>query len=348
MNLLSLLLLLVPCVAGLQNDLDTDGLGDDMELLLAQQFAPIVHFHPLEVFYPSAVEPYLAETDLYFQRHFNAPSCKFSAPVDMPLPVLKVSDKADIEVCFETTPSLRGGNDVAEECSWTHMKCNLFNTTAFNIVECSTLESRVDQYFFLHAGRAIKNNFNTTAPVYVHVHPADMFGEKSIVLQYWFFYSFNGPLDDMLSAGAHEGDWEHVSIVIDDATRKQVRAVYMAAHSHEAHWLFPPDIHVDGTHVHTYVALHSHAMYETPGVKNRISDNALYSFLHDHCSNAGNIWTPQVFVNMGEKECPLVPWAFYNGYWGSKKLIYSFIPLPFETASPPRGPMHQVDYWFFN
>lgn len=342
-------LLLFPSFAALQNDFDGDGLSDDMELLLAKQFAPVVHFHPLEMFFPSAVEPYLAATDLYFQRHYNAPACKFTAPADMPLPVLTLHDDIEAEVCIgDGKPALRGGNDVNEECSWSNMKCNLFNTTAFNIVECNTAESRLDQYFFLHAGRAIKNNFNGSAPVYVHVHPADMFGERSIVVQYWFFYSFNGPLDDMLSAGAHEGDWEHVSVVVDDATRQHVRAVYMAAHSHEAHWLFPSDMELDGTHVHTYVALHSHAMYETPGVKKRISDNMLYSFLHDHCSNSGHVWNPQVFVNMGEKECPLVPWAFYNGFWGSKKLIYSFIPLPFDTASPPRSPMHQLDYWFTN
>lgn len=351
MNWVWLLLLVLP-TAALQNDFDGDGLSDDTELRLAQQFAPIIHFHPLEVFYPSAVEPYIAETELYFQRHYSAPFCKFEVPERMSLPVLTVSEGVEEEVCMDgNRPSLRGNKENKEsatECSWLTLKCDLFNTTAFNIVECSSVEARVDQFFFLHAGRAVKNHFNSSAPVYVHVHSADMFGEKSIVLQYWFFYSFNGPLDDMLAAGAHEGDWEHVTVVIDDATRQHVRAVYMAAHSHEASWLFPANVKLDGTHVHAYVALHSHAMYETAGVKKRLSDNLLYSFLHDHCADDGYMWKPDVFVNMGEKECPLVSWGFYNGFWGSKKLIYSFVPLPFDTASPPRGPMHQVDYWFVN
>lgn len=350
MNLLWLLCVL-PAAALLQNDFDGDGLSDDMEVRLARQFAPVLHFHPGEMFYPSAVESYLDETDLYFQRYNSAPPCRFTAPETMPLPVLTVDGMQEEmeEVCLDgNTPSLRGGKEYVHECSWLTLKCDLFNSTAFNIIECSSPERRVDQFFFLHAGKAMKNKFNSSAPVYIHVHPADVFGERSIVLQYWFFYTFNGPLDDMLSAGAHEGDWEHVSVVIDDATRQHVRAVYMSAHSHEASWLFPGSIKQDGTHVHTYVALNSHALYETAGVKKRISDNILYSMLHDQCSEAGQAWHPDVFVNLGEKDCPLVPWALYNGFWGSKKLVYSFVPRPFDTASPPRGPMHQVDYWFVN
>jgi hypothetical protein len=136
--------------------------------------------------------------------------------------------------------------------------------------------------------------------------------------------------------------------VVVSADEQSVLGVYMAAHSHEGRWLEPGAFQEQGNVVHVNVALHTHASYPFPGVKKRINDNIMYSFLHDHCSDKGVVWRPDTFVNMGEKEAPLVSWAYFNGFWGSKKEVYSFIPLPFDSASPPRGPMHQLDYWFVN
>ena len=79
----------------------------------------------------------------------------------------------------------------------------------------------------------------------------------------------------MLMAGAHEGDWEHVSILVSPSF-EHIAAVYLSAHSHEARWLLPGSFSVqEGTHVDVFVALNSHASYQTPGHKQRISDTVL-------------------------------------------------------------------------
>lgn len=349
------LFVLATAAGAAHNDLDGDGISDDMELRLAHMFAPIVHFHPHEFFFPTPVETYLRDTKLFFQRSPSAPHCLFTTHEEYAfhtLPVLTTLPD-QYEVCADAQPRLRGGEAAAPqdefECRWDALQCDLYNRTAVNhnVIECTSVNTRIDQFFYLHRGRAMHTPFNASAPVYVHVHPSSTHNGSTVV-QYWFFYPFNGPLDDMLSAGAHEGDWEHISLLLDES-RQKVMEVYMAAHSHEASWLSADQVLLDeDQHVHTFVALNSHALYPTSGVKKRISNSVLFSFLHDHCSDAGVQWRPDQFVNMGERASPLVPWAYFNGFWGSKQLIYSFIPLPFDSASPPLGPMHQLDYWNFN
>lgn len=336
-------------IAALQGDFDGDGLADDTELLLASRFMPRFHFHQEERFFPVAVELYLAQTQLYYQRNPSAPFCHFNwhnEYMNFGLPVLSVSEHGDVCVNAPGTqlPRLRR---TAEErgCDYRTLACDLHNNTRHNVIECKSASTRTHETFFLHAGRALPFAFNASAPVYTHVH---LTPEGHVVLQYWLFYAFNGALDDLLMAGAHEADWEHVSLMLD-STRQHVQAVYMAAHSHQGSWLSPGEFQItDGTHVDVFVALHSHACYETPGTKARFHDTVIYSFLKDRCSDRGYVWQPTEVVNMGEREAPLVSWAYFNGYWGSKKTVYSFIPLPVEIGSPPRGPMHQLDYWLWN
>lgn len=343
-------------VAALQGDGDGDGVSDDTEARLIHRFMPRFHFHPQELFFPHSVDTYLPHAHLYYQQHAYAPHCEFTLHreyASFGLPVLTVLPEQS-EVCADPAQParLRGASDggVVRGCAYNTLRCDLFNQSVFNIMECTTLSTRIDQTFHLHVGRALHARFNTTVPVYAHVSgvtDTSRFSADHYVVQYWLFYAFNGALDDMLQAGAHEGDWEHVSVVVDPSMTR-VAGVYMAAHSHEASWLYPGEFREEGGHVQVYVALHSHAAYPEPGVKKRIDSNILFSFLHDHCSDQGYAWTPTEVVNMGEKAAPLVSWAYYNGYWGSRMAVYSFVPLPLDTASPPRGPMQQLDYWLFN
>jgi hypothetical protein len=310
---------------------------------------PRYFFHHKETFFPTHVEQFVDHATLYYQHHAYAPYCEFvtHSEYGFPLPVLTVSHDG-VQYCMDAVE--RGVTKLRGDCNLKSIQCELQNNTRHNVIQCSSASARVDQMFFLHVGRALDAPFNASAPVYTHVSKNDYhpdFPADAFVVQYWSFYVFNGALDDMLMAGAHEGDWEHVTVVVS-ADERELLGVYMAAHSHEGQWLKPGAFVQTGHAVHVYVALHTHASYPSQGVKKRINDNVMYSFLHDHCSNDGVVWHPDTVINMGEQAVPLVPWAYYNGYWGSKKLGYSFIPLPFDSASPPRGPMHQADYWYFN
>jgi hypothetical protein len=70
-----------------------------------------------------------------------------------------------------------------------------------------------------------------------------------MALQYWFFYPYNyyptvfnaslindAPVaGDLVNTDLHQGDWEHVTILLDDKTQ-QPRWVYMARHSSEGQY----------------------------------------------------------------------------------------------------------------
>lgn len=350
------LLLSVAVVRGLQYDTDHDGIGDETEARVAATFVPRYFFHPKERFYPCSVEYFLDRATVYFQRYPHAPFCQFMlhADYDLSLPVLKRSvsqtgeEQGEEQVCVTPTSMTRG--NLRGDCDMRALQCDLQNNTRHSVIECVSALPRVEPSFFLHVGHALHPPFNVSAPVYTHVsrnkYHSD-FPPDAFVVQYWMFFAFNGALDDMLMAGAHEGDWEHVTLVVS-GDEQEVLGVYMAAHSHEAKWLQPGEWAQANKSVHVYIALHSHASYPSGGVKPRIDDNIMYSFLHDHCDGGGAQWVPETLVNMGEASAPSVRWGYYNGYWGSKKLVYSFIPLPFDSASSPKGPMHQTDYWLFN
>jgi len=101
-------------------------------------------------------------------------------------------------------------------------------------------------------------------------------------IQFWFFYPFNGPgrvevcssdgvcEDNYLNeAGRHYGDWEHVSLLIDNTTRELIM-VYMSQHS-SGQWFrrcggdWESGLQFSDTHPIIYSAYYSHAHYPTTG-----------------------------------------------------------------------------------
>jgi len=98
-----------------------------------------------------------------------------------------------------------------------------------------------------------------------------------IALQYWFFYAynydptvFNGSLmddapvaADEINTDLHQGDWEHITILLDKKTRRPLW-VYMARHSSEGEY-YPWDsklLTFDHGHVVVQAALGGHPTYD--------------------------------------------------------------------------------------
>lgn len=378
-------------------DVDVDGLNDALEERLAAKFAPIVHFHPDEIYYPTSVESFLSASSLYYRRGDAGPDCLFRTFNTGSLPSL-TGYRRDI-AARATTPvqsctvnaalppgtheftrrGLRGGsgsgvgsaeNGPLSACA--SLLCATYETVGGEqrFIECMDrfepsvssidMDSLETRSFFLEADddyistakhRSPPEDLDATAPLYVHIFPTINHAfPGTITVQYWMFYPFNGPTHDILRAGAHEGDWEHVSIIIDPSS-ETILAVYFAAHSHEAFWLDPWQLHVeDGSHVHVYVALHTHASYESAGDKRRRLELLPRVHLTDYCRDDGLTWTPSLLVNLGEDghPYPTTHWTHFNGHWGSRRREYSPVPLLLDTGFPPRGPTHQTDYWFLN
>lgn len=190
--------------------------------------------------------------------------------------------------------------------------------------------------------KGVPENFNDV-PTYVHVHPTQHgnFPPDAITLQYWFLYPFSGEAEGTFHGGQHEGDWEHVSLVISNRTHV-IYSAYFAAHSHESSWLIAPDYEVVDGHIRVFSALHTHANYPTVGHKPRAG-----GLLVDQCSSEGMVWSPRP-VNVGELNRPMpnTRWLMYNGFWGSSRLLYGSLPV--ATGFPPRTPSYQADYWLMN
>lgn len=95
-------------------------------------------------------------------------------------------------------------------------------------------------------------------------------------LQYWFFYPYNyyptvvsqrlmlsSPIAaDKLNTDLHEGDWEHVSVLLDPKTLEP-RYLYMARHDEEGQTVpwHSPLLHFDGTHPIVQAAFGGHPTY---------------------------------------------------------------------------------------
>lgn len=167
---------------------------------------------------------------------------------------------------------------------------------------------------------------------------AHLFKDGSdIVIQYWFFYPFNA------CANRHEGDWEHINVVINSQIPSQAqmsKIVYY--YHHEKIGKYPSQITiVDQTHPKVYVGGYvssfgmsghgSHGSYWRSGVQEDInsvgSDETVdgqgltidfdsYSNIiilprFNHVNNGNNNITP--YIDMYGNN---LNWMVYNAFWG--------------------------------
>jgi len=133
--------------------------------------------------------------------------------------------------------------------------------------------------YWLEIADEMKPGDLASAEALIRVFPVNwLFTE----IQFWFFYPFNGPgrveacgwssccNDTQLEeAGRHYGDWEHVSLLIDNTTRKLL-TVYMSQHA-GGQWFrrcggaWSSGLEFSGTHPIIYSAFYSHAHYPSIG-----------------------------------------------------------------------------------
>jgi Vacuolar protein sorting-associated protein 62 len=156
---------------------------------------------------------------------------------------------------------------------------------------------------------------------------------KFIALQYWFFYQYNyyptvynvslmnddPESADLVNTDLHQGDWEHITILLDRAT-KQPLWVYTARHSNEGQY-YPwnsPQLTFDQGHVVIQAAFGGHPSYPAhcreslrfnPALKTirgRVADwvvcgSGRYAFR----------WQTTPLVDIAK-----TPWACWQGHFG--------------------------------
>jgi hypothetical protein len=181
------------------------------------------------------------------------------------------------------------------------------------------------------------------------------------ILQYWFFYyddvySYTYPASDFIWQ-AHEGDWEHVDVVLGDDGQPLSVGYSQHCLGQRRDWVDTPRF--DDTHPIVHVAVGSHGNYFSAGT---------------HAINVACIPSPALAILHALKLAPPVDYAFdgsiagppgsggsmmpveqlgdvapswlqFPGFWG--ELQYFHAPAPIGTVAfgtAPVGPAFHADW----
>lgn len=117
------------------------------------------------------------------------------------------------------------------------------------------------------------------------------------VIQYWFFYAFNGG-----DLNRHEGDWEMIQVVLSSGQPSEVMFSQHYA-GQKARW---SQVDKEGEHVKVYVARGSHANYIKPY-------SGKVGLASDTVADNGRILRP---VDYTIDVLTTQPWLSFGGRWG--------------------------------
>lgn len=181
-------------------------------------------------------------------------------------------------------------------------------------------------------------------------------GATSAALQYWFYYTFNYQTDN---AGRHEGDFEHVAIVLSRYTGLP-RYVFMARHDKDEaqrqteplRYYYrdlrnPKGLTYTGDHVKVWAAKGSHANYPRCGRWDRIEPGKEDFLLPDDytCKDKGPVktfGTDTRLLNLAR-----TPWSCWRGRFGEKG-PRGKIPTTDDRVDNdgPLSPLRQQDQYY--
>lgn len=161
-------------------------------------------------------------------------------------------------------------------------------------------------------------------------------------------------------AGAHPGDWEHVTLRLLRETengRTYLRPVKVAfpAHTFAALQSWEDLNKIDGTHIEIYCAAGSHGMYPTEGDHVYVDLKPLQQLV-DVCykGEAWDLWLPDKLETFehdpetGSRALAGSPWAYLFGYdtgensrsvknWGNRTYF------PIFLGGGPQGPQYKTE-----
>ena len=206
-----------------------------------------------------------------------------------------------------------------------------------------------------YSGMSNEQILNGEAPVYVNILRVS---EKYIDLQYFFFFAFNGSLYNKFPfdfIGAHQGDWEHITVRIDakifenynEKVDSPIKAIFYSRHDPrmEGFWYFNQKKHPfdnkdngywlleNSFHPIVYCGKGGHSSYTQPySTQKRFVPFGFHlGFLDDQTDSNGIIWNTWKNCIILDSEKENQKWLFFSGLWGSN-LKYYF------SSDGPYGP----------
>lgn len=248
---------------------------DDFRLL--RQYEPVLRFTHGELFFPVAVEPYLARTSLW--QHSKNRTSELLVPAgDLTVDVLAAQDKIhqgqSLYLQFVQEP-LRG---VAFQ-RWLRRKERPRFRAPGRLARVGLFTRLVDSAFDLTLTLRGKVPGGTVAAAEIQYR--DILAEQDcytyygrvtresgyIILQYLFFFPMNNWRSTYYGVNDHEADWEQVFVFLAEQTHGDPIPVWTAYASHDfsgdnlrRRW-DDPELERVGTHPVVYVGVGSHASY---------------------------------------------------------------------------------------
>jgi len=160
------------------------------------------------------------------------------------------------------------------------------------------------------------------APVYYEQHPDPDTAAEDVRITYWFFYPFSIPPGGNAKI-AHEGDWERLSVLVEQKDDDLWMPISVRYHEHDTHVDVPwadvrrtPDPTGLLTHPRGFVAKGSHATYRRAGRFAQVLARGGVDIVTVEddaraCPECPLWFTWQRLVD-AERE----PWYGYGGAWG--------------------------------
>jgi hypothetical protein len=180
-------------------------------------------------------------------------------------------------------------------------------------------------------------------------------------LQYWFFYPLNyyptfvvpwrildDPVgSDLVNSDYHEGDWEHITVLID--ANGVPRYLWMARHSDEGEaipWSQVKTEPSNSTHAIIYPALGGHPSYQSCGPHWRPK---LFRVVADFVACGAGLFTFS-YATTPLVDLDRVGWACWPGHFGIARASFEGANN-FDIADPtrlievdgPPSPLHQAE-----
>lgn len=307
-------------------DMDQDGINDQLELALARRFAPEWRFHrelpndgsnqnQTEAHYPSSIEWFYN----YIVQQTGQPPNLWYVPYGSKAPITNISQLAAMIV--------PGTGLTAGDPTWGN---------------CNNGDIRISDYPEKIPGDP--NGF----PTYYHCYLDASTGMISIgyLLFYPFDYKGRYWFFGWQEPGKHRGDWEGVNALVsgvndlndpNEAVNASLVSVKYSGHGPRKYIeaTSPRFRSVHGTHPKVYIAYGAHACYPEPGNWNNYivsgwTPNWYDDYFHGNGLVVQSWLPPRNLINLGETGAPLVGWLNYKGWWGPDDNG--------ENSSPPSPP----------
>lgn len=320
------------------DDLDEDGIDDELEQTLIDMYRPVLHYDSDESIRPCSVETYIRHSELVYRTFFQG------APVDTVIVSnSQLNDPGDpnspLGILIAGSEGLPSSM-IPLEPSNVGFRINVFDDFhegGSGPLDAVGMYGRVTPL----SGPLIYENGLTLPPIN---------HEDFLLIQYWQFFPFND-FDAPLDGGDHEGDWMWIDLFVERACPHEIHFIVHHHHGDDhcspsvsGFGSLPPPtrpfpLPCDPANLarvpQCFLEADVHEWWPFPS-----SGGECEFFEFDNPSHDGltGFVESQNVLNLGERYAPmpgLEPQLilFFNGLWGSDHGV---------PNSPPGPPVRQL------